>query len=316
MKWFRFYADALNDPKIQKLSGDTFKQWINLLCLASQQDQCGRLPSVDDIGFSLRLSGDAVASLVDELMARGLVDEVDGDLMIHGWHKRQFVSDNVSLRVQRHRQKQEQNPGDKAVEKSETLPKKTVKRYSNVTSNAHVTKCNALDTDTDTEESTTHAHAREDTLFQSSDDDSASHFESSAEAVQSESAPAAKPKCSAAQIEAIYQAYPRHVARGAALKAIEKAIVRLGKGRERPSGATDWPPDDFLSWLRERVSLFAASDKGNDGKYTPYPATWFNESRYLDDEREWQAKVQSNGHSDTHRPVTVTKAKEGLGFYG
>jgi hypothetical protein len=45
-RWFRFYDDALNDPKVQKLSGDLFKAWVNILCLASKHG--GELPAVND----------------------------------------------------------------------------------------------------------------------------------------------------------------------------------------------------------------------------------------------------------------------------
>ena len=46
-KWFRFYGDALNDPKVQMLPPETFKSWVNVLCLASQND--GVLGTIDEI---------------------------------------------------------------------------------------------------------------------------------------------------------------------------------------------------------------------------------------------------------------------------
>ena len=53
-RWFRYYDEALDDPKVQRLSGDLFKVWVNLLSLASKND--GKLPSADDISFRLRIS--------------------------------------------------------------------------------------------------------------------------------------------------------------------------------------------------------------------------------------------------------------------
>ena len=41
MKWFRFYHDAIDDPKVQRLPGDVFKFWVNLLCLASRSNERG-----------------------------------------------------------------------------------------------------------------------------------------------------------------------------------------------------------------------------------------------------------------------------------
>ena len=48
-RWFRFYDEALDDPKVQRLAPHLFKTWINLLCLASKED--GTMPSNDDIAF-------------------------------------------------------------------------------------------------------------------------------------------------------------------------------------------------------------------------------------------------------------------------
>lgn len=69
----------------------------------------------------------------------------------------------------------------------------------------------------------------------------------------------------------IYGTYPRHTARPAALRAIKAAINR---------GIT---PGKLL----ERTQLYAKCRAGQDPMYTPHPATWFNQERYNDDEREW-----------------------------
>ncbi len=43
MRWFRFYSEVLDDPKVQGLSLGLFKMWINLLCIAARND--GYLPA-------------------------------------------------------------------------------------------------------------------------------------------------------------------------------------------------------------------------------------------------------------------------------
>ena len=53
-RWFRFYASAVDDPKIQTLPDPLFRTWINLLCLASKAD--GVIPSGKQLSFGLRLS--------------------------------------------------------------------------------------------------------------------------------------------------------------------------------------------------------------------------------------------------------------------
>lgn len=85
----------------------------------------------------------------------------------------------------------------------------------------------------------------------------------------------------------IYQAYPRKISRPAALKEIKAAIKRM---QSRDAEA------DAAAFLLERTRLFAASPAGNQGRYTPYPANWFDKERYLDDEKEWYATENRSGN--------------------
>jgi hypothetical protein len=87
-----------------------------------------------------------------------------------------------------------------------------------------------------------------------------------------------------AEIERVYLAYPRKVGKGQALLEIRGAVRHLATG-------ADWPvltARDALSLLHEKATRFARSPAGNAGDYTPHPATWFHQKRYLDDEKEWQ----------------------------
>lgn len=72
-------------------------------------------------------------------------------------------------------------------------------------------------------------------------------------------------------IEDVYQLYPRKVGKKKALKKIRKALE-----------------DDISSEeLKEKVRLYAESVKDKNRQFIPYPATWFNQGRYLDDPKEW-----------------------------
>jgi hypothetical protein len=100
--WLRLYTDVLDDPKVQRLDGELFKAWINLLCLAKAGD--GLLPSIEDIAFKLRSGSEENAKrLTDELVKRGLLDSDGMNLTPHNWHGRQFDSDSSTERVQRYR---------------------------------------------------------------------------------------------------------------------------------------------------------------------------------------------------------------------
>ncbi len=70
-RWFRFYDEALNDPKVQMLPADDFKSWVNLLCLASQND--GRINDVRTAAFALHRDQDEMLECIERLRANGLI---------------------------------------------------------------------------------------------------------------------------------------------------------------------------------------------------------------------------------------------------
>jgi hypothetical protein len=104
MKWFRMYSDALHNPKVQKLHPATFKHWVNLLCLASENEPRGVLPNVEEIAFTLRVKPVEAQGIVEKLTRAGLLDmSPDGRLSVHNWTKRQRDSDDGTTRKQRQR---------------------------------------------------------------------------------------------------------------------------------------------------------------------------------------------------------------------
>jgi hypothetical protein len=104
MDWFRYYHDALDDPKVQGLSGDLFKAWINLLSIASGAKPRGVLPSLDEIAFRLRLPSEVVTATWTALVQVGLFDQDEGGRWIpHNWESRQKKSDISTPRVRAHR---------------------------------------------------------------------------------------------------------------------------------------------------------------------------------------------------------------------
>lgn len=101
-RWFRLYEDMLDDPKVQLLSPELFKTWVNLLALASRHK--GKLPAVGHIAFALRISAHDAQSRLDDLILAGLIDiRPAGGLEPHNWSARQWASDDSAERVRRHR---------------------------------------------------------------------------------------------------------------------------------------------------------------------------------------------------------------------
>jgi hypothetical protein len=128
-RWFRMYDELLDDPKVQRLPGEDFKAWVNILCLASRKD--GRLPPLEDIGFALRLDPRKATALIGRLVSAGLLDREDDRFSPHGWNARQYKSDVSTGRVKQFRER-----------------KKVVPRNDDETFHA-----TAPDTETDTERS-------------------------------------------------------------------------------------------------------------------------------------------------------------------
>lgn len=110
MNWFRFYSGALDDPKVQRLPAETFRGWVNLMCLANESEPRGFLPSIEDIAFRLRMDEPSAGTLISTLIERGLLDCDDETLRPHNWDGRQRQSDDVASRVQKHRAKQDETP--------------------------------------------------------------------------------------------------------------------------------------------------------------------------------------------------------------
>ena len=108
--WFRFYQTALDDPRVQRLSGDAFKAWVNLLCLTSRNG--GALPPIDDIAFALRLDINSAIQVVAQLTDQSLLERKGGALVPTDWHDRQFLD---KTNAQRQRSFRDRKKGSNAL---------------------------------------------------------------------------------------------------------------------------------------------------------------------------------------------------------
>jgi hypothetical protein len=103
-RWFRFYDDAINDPKVLKLSDRLHRVWVGLLCVASKN--AGQLPSQEDCALILRTRPEGLAEAIEHLVGAGLLDRDETFLSPHKWNERQYKSDVSTERVKRFRQQQ------------------------------------------------------------------------------------------------------------------------------------------------------------------------------------------------------------------
>jgi hypothetical protein len=110
------------------------------------------------------------------------------------------------------------------------------------------------------------------------------------------------------QIEQIYQIYPRRVGKGTATTAIRNAVRKVMAGDpDHPA----LPLDEALDYLAQRVGLYKQSIQGDDPKYTPHPASWFNGERFWDDEWDWGNKQNRKSSAPVPLPADyVSPSKE------
>jgi|SRR5579859_108301 len=103
--WIRLYTEVPDDPKVQGLTGNLFKFWINCLCLAGRND--GWLPPDEQIAWCLREQPSKIATMKRQLVVAGLVDETpEGGYSPHSWNDRQYETDVSTERVRRLRERE------------------------------------------------------------------------------------------------------------------------------------------------------------------------------------------------------------------
>ena len=113
MKWFRFYHDAIDHPKVQRLPGNLFKFWVNMLCLASRSDDRGLVKlDIEAIAFATRTTDEEAAAMIADLTRRNLLEECTEGLAVHNWNDRQFKSDSSAERVAKHRSNADPDDGN------------------------------------------------------------------------------------------------------------------------------------------------------------------------------------------------------------
>ena len=104
MLWFRMHSEVRSDPKIQTMSGELVKSWLNFLCFACENK--GYLPRAEEMAWELRTAQGKIERSIVSLVDRGLIENRPEGLYMHSWDFRQFHSDSSTERVREHRKKQ------------------------------------------------------------------------------------------------------------------------------------------------------------------------------------------------------------------
>jgi hypothetical protein len=104
MKWFRFYHEFMDDPKVSMMSDTDQLLWVKSLCLASESAVRGVIFLSDEqIAWRLRIAKETWQSAADKFRAKGMLDHIENGYQIANWDDRQFESDSSTARVTKHR---------------------------------------------------------------------------------------------------------------------------------------------------------------------------------------------------------------------
>lgn len=127
-KWFRFYADAMRNPKVAALSDREFRLWVALLSAASEND--GRLPPAKELKHLLNMRLDHLLSGLKRLISSGLIDALEQGYEPHHWEKFQYKSDSSTERVHKHRAQRNVSETPPDTETEQRQKKEPIERLS------------------------------------------------------------------------------------------------------------------------------------------------------------------------------------------
>ena len=83
--WLKMWSSSLDSEKIQSLSGDQFKAWMNLLWIALRHDHDGDLPPLPSVAFQARVSVQDATEMLRIQVELGLIEKNRNSYRIHDW---------------------------------------------------------------------------------------------------------------------------------------------------------------------------------------------------------------------------------------
>ncbi len=141
MPWLRLYTELIDDPKLRDLTGDQFRDWIYLLCLARKSPNPGTIEmSIDDTAWRLRRPPEALRESLKLFAERGMVEMVEDGIVVLHFVERQH--DKPSDMPEATRDRKRRSRARHADAASESRP-----CHADVTPMSR--PCHALDRDTD-----------------------------------------------------------------------------------------------------------------------------------------------------------------------
>ncbi len=87
--WLKLWVDMLDDPKVGLLDDRTWRRWVEILLLAKEAGDDGRLPDMATMCWRLRTSEEDLTRALQTLEGRGLVRRDETGWRIVNFAKRQ-----------------------------------------------------------------------------------------------------------------------------------------------------------------------------------------------------------------------------------
>lgn len=119
----------MRNPKVARLPDAQFRLWMELLCVAGEND--GLIPPLDDLKHLLKRRLDHLSSGLKALISAGLIDALEDGYCSHDWNQRQYKSDTSTDRSRKHREKcnvAATPPDTETDTETDTTPTGVVKR--------------------------------------------------------------------------------------------------------------------------------------------------------------------------------------------
>jgi len=106
LPWFRLYHEFATDPKVQSMAEAMQRRLVMVMCLHCSEE----LPGLDDeeLATALRISAADLEKTKALFVRKGFVSE---SWALLKWDSRQFISDDSSARVKKHRAKKQNVSG-------------------------------------------------------------------------------------------------------------------------------------------------------------------------------------------------------------
>lgn len=121
--WFRFYVETVGDPKIRRIPFDKRWLWAAILSAARESPEPGALFIAENVPMTFQELADyagAPLKIVEPTLAimrdLAMIETVNGVIRVINFQSRQFESDNVTARTQKHRERTKERSEERSPE--------------------------------------------------------------------------------------------------------------------------------------------------------------------------------------------------------